>query len=134
VLGVLSIVFGSLLAVLAGLLGMLVLAQHRDRIHPDPEAVPAAVMFLVLAASAAALVPLGVGQLRYRRWARVTTLIWAVAALVLLVSEIVGFLTVVRDKEAAAGLALLWGIALSPYPVLLLVFFSRQAIAEVMQG
>jgi nitrate reductase gamma subunit len=127
-------VFGSLVAVLSALFGFLILAQHQDRVRPDPEAIPAAVMFLVLAASAVVLVLIGLGQLRYRRWARSASLIWSVAALILLASEIVGFLTIVQDKEAAAGLALLWGIGLSPYPVILLVFFTRPPVAGSMQS
>ena len=134
VFGVLSIVFGSLTALFGGLIGAVgFYATQIERSSNKPEDIPLVLIFVTLAISAVLLVVIGIGQLRYRRWALGATLGWAVAALLLGVGQIAGFLAWVPDGEARLGFTFTWAIFLLPYPVLLLVFFTRPAIKAAMR-
>jgi hypothetical protein len=112
---------------------------------------------LILTVMSAALLTIGIGQIRYRRWSRVASVWWAQAALVAIVGMIAISLMVIgpgyRDMfTAAAGqshgdaapdmgaFAAVFGGSFSgmfvffyaPYPILLLAFFTRERVRDAM--
>lgn len=105
----------------------------------------------------ALLLAIGIGQLRYRSWARQWSVIWGVAGLLVLGAMITVDLVLVAPavekvmkvvSKAAGGLgAGLFGtmtaaatqgkvigtaVLYAPYPILLLIFFSRERVREAM--
>ena len=108
----------------------------------------------------AALLGIGVGQLRYRRWARRATVVWAAVALVSLVGFILvwylyiapsmkGFYealaqqvpsgsieeTTNRWMASLMGGPLIWiltALVYAPYPLLLLIYFTRDKVKAAM--
>ena len=72
---------------------------------------------------------LGIGQVRYRRWAARGTVVWSVFAPGILVAAVVWGMV----SSLAEGLALLPAtVMLLPYPILLLVFFTRTRVVRSM--
>jgi hypothetical protein len=116
---------------------------------------------LVLLLFSPALLAIGIGQVRYRRWARAWSVRWGAAALaglvflVLVALLVIGpayqrFFDVLRQRMGAGGVAapllyedgigsmfasqsISWLVlCYAPYPVLLLVFFSRTDVKQSM--
>jgi hypothetical protein len=171
--GVLSIVFASLmlcyslLKVLAGgMAGMM--GQLQGQLGDDAGELGGAFESLarvyralawegaLIAVMSALLIAIGVGQLRFREWARRWTMYWSVAAflsigiMILIGMLVIGpayqeaFSTIGKQAEidAAAGIglarmfggtsALLSVLLYSPYPILLMIFFSRPHVRAAM--
>lgn len=81
-----------------------------------------ALLFLLLTP---ALLVLGIGQVRYRRWALTPTIIWAVLALFSL-GGLVGMAAADPQESGGALVGMITSFAFfAPYPILLLVFFTR---------
>ncbi|MFC1482478.1 hypothetical protein ACFL51_01595, partial [Myxococcota bacterium] len=93
----------------------------------------AIVLFVLLTLASLVLIPIGVGQLRYRRWARTATLAWSIAALVLIVGEFGTFSSITNDQEAAMGLLFFYVFCLLPYPVVQLAVLTRQRVKQAMK-
>jgi hypothetical protein len=114
---------------------------------------------LAFAAMSAWLLTIGIGQLRYRRWARNHTIYWSIAAFVVLVAVVVFSFAFIgpayqRMFEAMAksapsgalpsaftgtmsglvggstGITML--IFYAPYPILLLIYFTRPRVIAAM--
>jgi hypothetical protein len=175
VFGVLSIVFSSLTLIgsLLGALGGAMSTALRNVEVPDnPKFAEArsmvqglariyriiGVQSLMIALLSVALLVIGIGQLRYRAWARRFSLYWggtalgAVAGMVLISVMLLGpayhdLMTAaartVRSRATVApemGLDVLMGgsaavlevLLYAPYPILLLVFFSRDRVRAAM--
>jgi hypothetical protein len=133
IFGILSVVFGAVVGLFSGLAAMAgLIATHQPGARRGPEDAPLIAMFLVLALWSALLIAVGVGQLRYRRWCLSATWVWCVSAIVVAVACIVGFVTVVPQKEPAVGFAVMTATLL-PYPALLLIFFSRAAVKDSLE-
>jgi hypothetical protein len=168
--GTLSIVFASL--VLAGsLFGMLCLVVPVLASHAPPSGKPGdaealevmSSMYLgiglvscILAVMSGWLLALGIGQLRYRKWAAVWSPRWAIVALGSLVvmailmtkgmgSTVGGMFDLAAGPHApnpAAGkqvgtaigavYASMMVLFYAPYPILLLVYFTRDRIRAAM--
>jgi len=166
ILGIVSIVLGaflglrSLVGVLAGqALGMSMLRlpmvarvygpgtieRYMERIGPATRL--QAAIFLVMSI---ALLLVGLGQLRYRAWARRWSVGWGIAALVALVPVAVIMVTVLGPAQAELMRSVAHRMAgpdmsamgvmstvmalffYAPYPIILIVAFRRPAIAAVM--
>jgi hypothetical protein len=107
------------------------------------------------------LLAVGIGQVKYRRWARNWTMIWGVAALIALVGVIaIAFLAVgpayknffahmaqfspsgTVPTGAVTGMSSLFGassaimmlIFYAPYPILLLIFFAKPNVISAMDS
>jgi hypothetical protein len=168
-LGILSIVFASivLFSSLFGVVGLVVPVLLR---HAPPSGGAAerqtlemmSRMYLmmglvsaILMVMSAALLALGIGQLRYRAWAAVWTVRWAIVALgcvivmAILVSQMFtgGFFQMLAAKspDAAVGArqvermfgavyAAMIIVFYSPYPILLAAFFSRARVRAAMSA
>jgi hypothetical protein len=134
VFGILSIIFGGLGALSApnnirsatsNLMQFMVeSALHRHLLL-------GAVIYLGV--SGVALVFVGIGQLRYRAWARVATLVWSASALLFVVAmEIIVFGVIVpsTSESTEAWFLVLWqvfgAVALSVYPILMWVYFRGE--------
>jgi hypothetical protein len=76
-----------------------------------------------------ALLVIGIGQVRYRRWAARGSVIWSVVVLALFVGS--GAWTAIATPLAALSL-LPTAVVLLPYPVLLWIFFSRERVVASM--
>jgi hypothetical protein len=115
---------------------------------------------LILTVMSAALLTIGIGQVRYRRWARPASVYWGQAALLSIVAMIAISLMVIgpgyRDMFNAAAtqgaahggtaapdmgaFATIFGGTFSgmfvffyaPYPILLLAFFTRERVRDAM--
>jgi hypothetical protein len=114
---------------------------------------------LVLVAMSALLLAIGIGQLRYRRWAASWSVYWGGLALVVLVAmTVVSFLVIgpayqkffdavsrasptgaipmpftsSMGKMMGGGSAAIMGIFYAPYPILMLYFFTRENIHAAM--
>jgi hypothetical protein len=111
---------------------------------------------LIFTVMSAVLLAIGIGQLRYRRWARVATVWWSQAALISIVGMIAISLMVIgpgyRDLFAAAAakdgaaapdmsaFATFFGGTFSgmfvlfyaPYPILMLALFTRERVRDSM--
>jgi hypothetical protein len=145
VLGILSIVFSGLFLIsIPGTAALQSLMQPpakkvspvldeppRNSESPPPPASaesPVGVvicLILALLGGSIGLLVLGIGQVRYRRWAARGTVVWSIVAPGLLVAAMV--LAIVDSP--AAGLSLLpITVMLLPYPILLLVFFTRPRV------
>lgn len=182
VFGILSIIFGSLIA-LGGLLGscMGLVGQNLGRMgsgltnNPNvgsAEAKMVETMFehlgtiygamgiqsVIFAAMSGWLIAIGVGQLRYRRWAQKQTVVWSTLALVVLGGvTLIWFFMIGPAYEAmfeaiskqapsgalpikpeniswfAGGWAMLFNLLFyAPYPVLMLGFFTRPRVKGAM--
>ncbi|HEX9104861.1 MAG TPA: hypothetical protein VF997_21775 [Polyangia bacterium] len=165
--GILSIVFSSLVLVgsLFGLIGLVipVLLKHAP---PPTRAEDAQAMQMlssmylgmglvsaILSVMSALLLALGIGQLRYRKWAAVWSVRWGVVALGALVvmailmtktmSSTFGSIGSFADgpnPQAARQVGGMIGgvyaammvVFYSPYPILMLVYFSRDRIRAAM--
>jgi len=165
--GILSIVFSSLvlLGSLFGLIGLVVPVMIR---HAPPSSAAdqrtlqmLSTMYLgmglisaILTVMSALLIALGIGQLRYRRWAAVWSVRWGVVALGAVVvmamlcatmfgqsvSNAVSMDGPMKDPAAARMAGNMFGAVYAvmivffyaPYPILLMVFFSRPRLRAVM--
>ena len=167
VMGILSIVFGSLVGLysLFGLFSTELMmgmpsgpeAEEFDDIFGDfmeQARVPQLITGVLMVGMSAALIAIGIGQVKYRRWAAQASVLWGVAALVVLV--IIGVLQVTMlgpafqaffdeitaaDPEApslagfgsVAGAFSLISLAIYlPYPILMIVFFRKRPVVEAM--
>jgi hypothetical protein len=168
ILGILSIVFASI--VLFGSffssLGLLVpaLLKHAPPPTSDKDAAAMAmlshlytamgVVGLILLVMSIALLVIGIGELRYRRWAAVWSVRWGVVALgativmAILTSTMFGsgffegLATANPNADAAAArtagrfIGIVYGamcvLFYAPYPILLMVFFSRPHVRAAM--
>lgn len=114
---------------------------------------------IAVAALSAALVVIGVGQLRYRKWARRAAVVWAIVALSVLVAMAVAFVAVIGPAQAEAmrviqhaqrlkvasppsegfgaifslSMAAMLAMFLAPYPIVLLALSTRRYVAEAMR-
>jgi hypothetical protein len=165
--GILSIVFASIVLVssLFGMFGMLVPAMLS---HAPPSSRPedaqalkmVSAMYLgmgyistILAVMSGLLLALGIGQLRYRRWAAVWSVRWGIVALGSIVvmaliltstaSSVAGDVASAAratDPSAARHVGTAFGaiyaammvLFYSPYPILMLVYFSRDRVRAAM--
>ncbi|HEY2745219.1 MAG TPA: hypothetical protein VGL86_11370 [Polyangia bacterium] len=165
--GVLSIVFASivLLGSLFGLLGLLVpmLISHAPPpVRPDDAKAMELIstMYLgmgvisaILTVMSALLLAVGVGQLRYRKWAAIWSPRWGVVALGALIVMAILLTTTMRSTfgdivsagsngAPAAGrqvgtaiggvYAAMMVLFYAPYPILMLVYFSRDRVRAAM--
>lgn len=110
---------------------------------------------LILLVMSALLLAIGIGQIRYKSWARPWTVYWSQAALLSVIGMIAISLMVIgpgyRDMFSAAAakngaapdmgaFASIFGGTFSglfvffyaPYPVLLLAFFTREKVRDAM--
>ncbi|HEX7842887.1 MAG TPA: hypothetical protein VF469_35680 [Kofleriaceae bacterium] len=168
-LGTLSIIFGAVVAAFsffgavggAGMAGMMTNMMKglpgnadfsgamADYLHAIRT--PSLIQGLVFVGMSIWLIVLGVGQRRYRAWAARQSMLWGVAALVILVGVTVMYLTVIgpaaeRMMEAIArhsnapspfgsfmSFAGLGGVIVyAPYPIILIVTFRKPAIVSAM--
>lgn len=115
-------------------------------------------LFVVLSAM---LLAIGIGQLKYRAWARAWTVYWALAAMVALViilaisfavvgplyqkmfeavakaspsGAIPGALTNNMSALFGGSLGVVYLIFYSPYPILLLLFFTKPRVKQAMDN
>jgi hypothetical protein len=164
--GILSIVFAALVLVgsLFGLLGLIVpvALKHAPTSRPEDAAAMKMLsdMYLgmglvsaILSVMSALLLALGIGQLRYRKWAAVWSVRWAVVALGAVVVMAILMTTTMRstlgsvatmggagNPQAARAVGSMFGIIYasmivvfySPYPILMLVYFSRERVRAAM--
>lgn len=167
VMGILSIVFGSLVALYSifGLFSTELMmgmpsgpeAEEFDDVFGDfmeQARLPQLITGVLMVGMSGALIAIGIGQVKYRRWAAQASVLWGVAALVVLV--IIGILQVTMlgpafqeffdeiaatEPEAAsmAGFGGMVGafslISLAiylPYPILMIVFFRKRPVVEAM--
>lgn len=177
VMGVLSIVFGSLM-LMGGLLGSCTMllgpgmsgmanmpgADKTPGVAEMMESVGTiytvtGLQNLVMALMSALLLAIGIGQLRFRQWARIWSVRWALAALVVvLLIVVVSFavigplyqemMTSITKNSAKDGPPMSFGsgfgtlmgsmfgvisiFIFSPYPILMLIFFSRPHVKLAM--
>jgi hypothetical protein len=161
VMGVLSIVFGSLM-LMGGLFGSCtaLLGQKTEMMESMATIYTVTgVQNLVMALMSALLLAIGIGQLRYRQWARIWSVRWALAALVAVLAIVVlsfavigplyqEMMTSISKHSAEGGPPMNFGsgfgammggtfgvisiIFLSPYPILMLIFFSRPHVKLAM--
>jgi hypothetical protein len=167
--GILSIVFSSIVLVgsLFGLLGLIVPVALK---HAPPSTRPEDAQAMALVSSmymgmglisailtvmSSLLLALGIGQLRYRQWAAVWSVRWAVVALGALVIMAILMTTMMRstlgsvgamgampNQQAAQQVGSMIGIVYasmmvlfySPYPILMLVYFSRDRVRAAMSA
>ena len=164
--GILSIVFASLVLVgsLFGLLGLIVPVALKHAPPSRPEDAQAMQMLsnmylgmglisAILSVMSALLLALGIGQLRYRKWAAVWSVRWGVVALgavvvmaILMTTTMrstlgsVGALAETPNPQAARDVGSMIGVVYasmmvlfySPYPILMLVYFSRERVRAAM--
>jgi hypothetical protein len=148
VLGILSIVFASFILLFGsctGLGGFLAsfeeakkaeypAASASDRSKARNEAHTSRVLagfILSLSALSAPLLAIGIGSVRFRRWTLRGTRLWAAGALLHLVGlDVLSFLTL--NTEAAIGWTTVSFFLLSPYPILLLIFFFSRRVSAVL--
>jgi hypothetical protein len=168
-LGILSIVFGSIILFFSffGLLGLLVplLASHAPPSSRPEDAVMLTAISRIygsmggisalLSVMSALLLGLGIGQIRYRRWAAAWSVRWAVVALGAVVVmalvtatffssflDLIGSVPGSNPNAAAGARQAGWAIGVvygfmtvlfyAPYPLVLLVFFSRRDVRTAM--
>jgi len=164
--GILSIVFSSLVLVgsLFGLLGLIVPVALKHAPPTRPEDAQAMAMLssmytcmglisAILTVMSSALLALGIGQLRYRKWAAVWSVRWAIVALGAVVVMAILMTTTMRstlgsvatmggagNPQAAREVGSMFGLIYasmvvvfySPYPILMLVYFSRERVRAAM--
>lgn len=167
VMGILSIVFGSLVGLfsLFGLLGTGMMmgmptggeVQGFDQTYEDfleIARVPNLINGVLMVGMSIALLVIGIGQVKYRKWAAQASVAWGAAALVVLVILAVVQFTMVApamqqlfddlaasEPEAAQfaefgsmmGVMGIFRLALYlPYPILMIVFFRKRPVVEAM--
>jgi cytochrome bd-type quinol oxidase subunit 2 len=169
VMGILSIVFGSLVGLfsLFGLLGTGMMmgmgmptageAPGFDQTYEnflELAQVPNLINGVLMVGMSIALIAIGIGQVKYRRWAAQASVIWGAAALVVLVILAIVQFTMVApameqffndlaatDPEAPefAGFGSMMGMVgifslamYLPYPILMIVFFRKPPVVEAM--
>lgn len=166
--GILSIVFSglSLVGSLFGLIGLVVpvvLKHAPPTTRPEDAAAMRMLSNLYLAGGLVSaiftvmsgwLLALGIGQLRYRKWAAAWSVRWGVVALGALavmavlvtqmMSSTLGSMMTATDVQNAAqagrqvsgmlgGLyAAMMVVFYAPYPILLMIFFSRERVRAAM--
>jgi hypothetical protein len=168
-MGILSIVFGSLVGLfsLFGLLGTGMMmgmgmptggeAAGFDQTYEnflEVARVPNLINGVLMVGMSIALVAIGIGQVKYRRWAAQASVIWGAAALVVLVILATVQFTMVApamerlfadlaatDPEmpelsgfgSMMGVMGVFSLALYlPYPILMIVFFRKPPVVEAM--
>ena len=169
-MGILSIVFGSFILFfsLFGSFGLLVplLASHAPPSQRPEDAVMLAAISriygamgaisLLLTVMSALLLALGIGQLRYRRWAGVWSARWAIVALgcvVVMALVAANFFSSFFDLMAASdhatnaqaragakqegrAMGIIYAAMVvmlyAPYPIVILALFSRKHVRESM--
>lgn len=173
VFGILSIIFGSLM-LLGGLMGSCSLAaagmvesMPEMRGAPpgvDPRVMVEAlgsiytaigVMSLMIMAMSGWLLGIGIGQVKYRRWAQKQSVIWGIAGLVSVFifclfyflwigPAYTGMFEAFGDDRAAAAIsgaasffvgtggAVFTVLFYSPYPILMIIFFKKPRVIEAM--
>ena len=165
--GTLSIVFASLVLV-SSVFGMLSLVVPILASHAPPSAKPGdaealelmssmylgiGIISCILAVMSGLLLALGIGQLRYRKWAAVWSVRWAVVAIGAVVVMAILMTTMMRstvgsvatlggvaNPQAAREVGSMFGLVYasmvvvfySPYPILMLVYFSRERVRAAM--
>ncbi|MBW2736336.1 MAG: hypothetical protein JRH20_28445 [Deltaproteobacteria bacterium] len=180
VFGILSIIFASLLLIfglLSGCVGMAfdsitnlgsnlpqggqgaanakLMMKHLGQIY-----FYMGIQGFAFAAMSAVLLAIGIGQLRYRRWARPWTVNWSIAAIVMLLAMVVFsfavigpayqtmFESIANAGPSGAMPSAMMGSKVSnmvggtsgvmmlvlyvPYPILQLIYFTRPRVAAVM--
>lgn len=165
--GILSIVFSSLVLVgsLFGLIGLIVPVALKHAPPTRPEDAQAMAMLssmytcmgvisAILTVMSSLLLALGIGQLRYRKWAAVWSPRWAIVALGALVVMAILMTTMMRSTFGSIGelgqtnahaaqevgsmigivYAAMMVVFYSPYPILMLVYFSRERVRAAMQA
>jgi hypothetical protein len=183
VFGILSIIFGSLVLLGGlmggcmglfggGMVGKIGALGGQGNASPEQQQVLEAMMShlgtiysalgiqgLVLAAMSGWLLALGIGQLRYRRWACRGSVYWGGAALAVLVGMLLLALVVIGPAYQAmfddlarvspsgsapaaftsnlgtifgGGSGVVMAVFYAPYPILLLYYFSRERVRAVM--
>jgi uncharacterized membrane protein len=113
------------------------------------------IISVMLAVMSGALLALGIGQLRYRQWAHVWTVRWGIVALgvvVIMAIVMAKFFTssifdvmaqnpnTASDQAAMRGVGNAFGaiyasmivVFYAPYPILLMIFFSRRHVRAAM--
>jgi amino acid transporter len=166
-MGILSIVFGSLVALFSifGLFSTEMMmgmpsgpeAEEFDAVFGEfmeKARVPQLISGVLMVGMSIALIAIGIGQVKYRRWAAQASVMWGVAALVVLV--IIGIMQVTMlgpafqaffdevaatDPEApsmagfgsmAGAFSLAGLVVYLPYPILMIVFFRKLPVVESM--
>jgi hypothetical protein len=166
--GVLSIVFASIVLVgsLFGLIGLLVpmmLSHAPPATRPeDAQALKlVSTMYLgmgvisaIFTVMSSLLLAVGIGQLRYRKWAATWSPRWGVVALGALVVMAILMTTTMRStfgdivnasgsasapmagRQVGTAIGAVYAVMMvlfyAPYPILMLVYFSRERIRAVM--
>jgi heme/copper-type cytochrome/quinol oxidase subunit 3 len=102
-------------------------AQRRQEVRTEVVIVTAYVL-VVSGPMAAVLLAVGIGQVRYRRWALGATRLWSGAALTLLGAHTLYVLLVTKDQRALIPLS----VFLALYPLLQLLFFARRQTRAAM--
>jgi len=134
VFGILSITFGAVMTLFSGLFALAgLIATEGLGAQKRPEDAPLVMMFLAIAAWSALLIAVGVGQVRYRHWSLSATWVWSASGVLVALVCIVGFAMVLPRTEAAASFATPTALLL-PYPVLMVIFFTRPAVKESLKG
>lgn len=77
------------------------------------------------------LLLIGVGQLRYKRWARFASLAWS-GAVLLALTAVVALVALSSAKQDELIALLFLNVFSSAYPMLLLIFFTRPRVALAM--
>jgi len=160
VLGILSIVFGSIVTAFS-LFGLVTARMNTDRlIAPSMREASAiylaklqpwaTIVALVMVAMSVALIVIGIGQRRYRRWAQQGAVLWSCAALVVLMGlfahqflvtapaldEFLRSLATFSDASLFSGMGVGLGFAslllYAPYPIILLVMMRRPVVVAAM--
>lgn len=165
--GILSIVFSSIVLVgsLFGLVGLIIPVALKHAPPPTrPEDAQAMAMLsamylgmglisAVLTVMSGSLLALGIGQMRYRKWAGVWSVRWGIVALGAVVVMAILMTTTMGstfgsifsmspsgNAKAAKDVGNMIGIVYaammvlfySPYPILMLVYFSRARVRAAM--
>jgi hypothetical protein len=162
ILGILSIIFSSLVIVftLFGLVAgnsMMGFTDRRmtadmDR-YMETIRTPNTIQGIVFLLMAAALLWIGIGQLKYRRWAARASVIWGALGLLCVVAMIVNwymftgpamseFMTAVARRTGGPDIGAVFGPIMvfflaacyTPYPIVLMAAFSRPRVKAAMQN
>jgi hypothetical protein len=145
VFGILSVIFAGLFllfCLLAGTIG--VLSRPRPPVpaerveptrphhrHTEPPDGAMAIVGLGMLGGSIALLVIGIGQIRYRRWAARAAVVWSIAAPAVVIGGVV-WAGMVASGDALFAL-IPTVVLLLPYPVLLLIFFTRPRVLASMR-
>lgn len=133
VLGILSICFGAVGALVFGLVTMAGIIATSDSTVQRSEDAPLIAMFAAILIWSLLLIGVGIGQLRYRRWSLSATWVWSVSGALLAFGILIGILAVVPlDSQAVLGWAFLLVLSLA-YPLLMVILFSRAAVKASLE-